>query len=158
MAEDDHRKEEWQEEGDMKNGSTPPVHELVREHIQARDRLIEAFGMEIMDVGPGCAELRMTVSDAHLNAADLCHGAAIFALADVAFALACNSHGRQALALEVSVNYLRPARKGETLTARASELNLGNTTGLYRIVVENQDARKVAYLKATAYRLEGSFV
>ncbi len=140
------------------SGNAGNVVEKVRELIGTHDKLIGTFGMEIKRVEPGFAELSMVVKEDHLNAARLCHGATIYALADVAFALACNSHGRQALALEVSVNYLRPAQVGDTLTATAREENLGNTTGLYTILVTNQHGKKVAFLKATAFRFERSFV
>ena len=131
---------------------------LVRGKIERFDRLIGLFGMNIEKVEPGMAEVSMTVKDEHLNAAGVCHGATIYALSDVAFALACNSHGRQALALEVSINYLRPAKSGDSLIARAREVNLGNSTGLYEIIVTNQDGKKIAFLKATAFRFERSFV
>ncbi len=130
---------------------------FVREHIEKRDRLIELFGMKIEKVEPGKADVIMTVTENQLNAASLCHGGAIFSLADVAFALACNSHGIMALALEVSINYLRPAKKGETLKAMAREKNLGKRTGLYIVEVVNEKGKKVAFCKATAYRLDGKF-
>ncbi len=128
--------------------------EVVREHISAHDKLIGLFGMEIVGVSPGSAEVSMVVKEEHLNAAGLCHGGTIFSLADVAFALACNSHGNMALALEVSVNFLRPAKVGETITATASELNLGKSTGLYSIEVRNGDGKLLAFFKATAFRFQ----
>ncbi len=130
---------------------------FVREHIEKRDRLIKLFGMKIEDVEPGKAEVSMIVTEEHLNAASLCHGGAIFSLADVAFALACNSHGVMALAMEVSVNYLRPAQRGETLRAIATEENLGKRTGLYVVRVLNERGKGVAFFKATAYRLDEQF-
>jgi len=130
---------------------------FVKNHIGQHDKLIELFGMNIEKVEPGMAQVSMTVTDKHLNAASLCHGGAIFALADVAFALAGNSHGVMALALEVSINYLRPAKKGEQLRARAREESLGKRTGLYIVEVTNQEEKKVAFFKATAYRLEQHF-
>lgn len=142
----------------MKSGNSDEVIARVKERIGKYDRLIKVFGMEIEGVEAGFARVSMVVRDEHLNAASLCHGATIYALADVAFALACNSHGRQALALEVSVNYLKPAVSGDRLTATAIEENLGNTTGLYKILVTNQDGKKIAFLKATAFRFERSLV
>ncbi len=129
----------------------------VRRHIQAYDRLIELFGMEILEVGYGQAAVGMTVSQDHLNAAGLCHGGAIFSLADVAFALACNSHGVKALALEVSISYMRPALPGERLVARAEEENRGRRTGVYLIRVTNSKGKEVALLKATAFCLDEPF-
>ncbi len=130
----------------------------IKEHIARYDRLVGLFNMEIKEVSPGSAIVSMTVGNEHLNAAGLCHGGAIFSLADVAFALACNSHGVMALALEISVNYLRPAKAGEVLTAFAREINLGNSTGLYSIEVKNQDSKLLAFFKATAYRFQDKSV
>lgn len=138
------------------NSATQDVVEKVKNLINEHDKLISLFGMKIEKVAPGSAVVSMKVKEEHLNAARLCHGATIYALADVAFALACNSHGRQALALEVGLNYLRPAKLGEELRAVAEEENLGNTTGVYCIRVFNQEGKKVAFLKATAYRFERS--
>jgi len=137
--------------------STDGVVRFVREHIEKRDRLIELFGMKIENVEPGKADVVMTVTENQLNAASLCHGGAIFSLADVAFALACNSHGVMALALEASINYLRPAKKGEILKAMAREKNLGKKTGLYIVEVINEKGKKVAFFKATAYCLDEKF-
>ncbi len=144
--------------GEAKGGERNGIADHVRALIEKRDKLVSLFGMEIEEVRAGEARVSMTVRSGHLNAAGLCHGAAIYALSDVAFALACNSHGRQALALEVSVNYLRPAKEGDRLTAVCSEFNIGNTTGLYHIAVTDQEGRRIAFLKATAYRFERSLV
>ena len=128
--------------------------ERIRAHIEAHDRLVTQYGMEVEEVVPGGARVSMTVTEDHLNAAGLCHGAVFFALGDVAFALASNSHGRMALALEVSVNYLRPAKAGERIVAQAKELNLGKTTGLYEIEIKAEDGRLLAFFKATAFRFQ----
>ncbi len=129
----------------------------VRRHIEDKDRLIHQFGMEILEVNPGQAAVGMVVKPEHLNAAGFCHGGAVFSLADVAFALACNSHGIMALALEVSISYLRPSLPGDYLVARAEEENLGRRTGLYLIKVTNSQSKKVAVLKATAFRMGEPF-
>lgn len=132
------------------------VVESVREHIERHDRLISIFGMNIEDVQPGAARLSMTVGENHLNAAGLCHGAAIFALADVAFALASNSHGQMALALEASVNYFRPLKPGAVLYAIAEEKHGGRRTAFYRVRLEDGEGRHVADFKATAFKVEDS--
>ncbi len=147
-----------QQKGCVKVKMSMSVIEKVKRHIEEHDRLIELFGMEIEKVEEGRSVVSMTVGHDHLNAAGLCHGGTIFALADVAFALACNSYGVMALALEVSVNYLRPSKPGDRLTAEASEINLGKKTGLYTIKVRNQENKEIAFLKATAFRIEGESV
>lgn len=114
--------------------------------------------MEIQEAILGKATIAMTIGSDHLNAAGLCHGAAVFALADVAFALASNSHGTKALALEAAINYLRPTKQGERLTATAEEVYLGEKTGLYSIKVTDSRGKNVAFLKATAFRIQGESV
>ncbi len=132
----------------------PKELEEIRAHIEKHDRLITLFNMTVLDVEVGRAVVKMEIGEDHLNAANLCHGGAIFSLADVAFALACNSHGSMALALEVSANYVRPARLSEVITAEAKELHQGRRTGVYFIEVRNQDGKHVAFFKATSYRVD----
>lgn len=64
--------------------------------LLSRDRASASLGMELLDVGPGRARLRMRVRDDMLNGFLLCHGGLLCALADTAFAIACNSWGPQA--------------------------------------------------------------
>jgi len=129
----------------------------IKEKVEKDDKLVNIFGMKIHQVETGYALVTMEINETHLNAAMVCHGAAILALADVAFALASNSHGTLALALEISINYLRPAKVGDKLKAICKEENLGKKTGLYITKVFNQDEKLVAMMKSTAYRFEESY-
>jgi acyl-CoA thioesterase len=122
--------------------------------IEKGDRLIQLFGMEIIDFGPGRASVRMTVGENHVNAARLCHGGTMFSLADVAFALASNSHGNLALAVDMSISFLRSVPPGEIITAACVEKNRGKTLGTYQIEIKDSKARLVALLKATAFVTE----
>ncbi|MEZ0328919.1 MAG: hotdog fold thioesterase [Dissulfuribacterales bacterium] len=129
----------------------------VRERIERYDRLIGMFGMEILKVDFGYAEVAMVVKPEHLNAADFCHGGAMFSLADVAFALAANSHGGLAVGLEVSANYMRPVKAGERVVAVAEERHRGKHTGVYLISMRNGDGKEVAFVKATAFRVQDTY-
>jgi len=130
------------------------VAEKVTSHIKANDRLIEIFGMEVEESRAGFAKLSMVVGSNHLNAAGLCHGAALFALADVAFALAVNCHGKMALAIEASMNYFRPAKPAERITAICQEVFQGRRTGTYLCSLTNDMDKEVALFKATAFRID----
>jgi acyl-CoA thioesterase len=94
----------------------------------------------------------MVVRPDMLNSHDTAHGGAIFSLADAAFAVASNSHGPLAVALEISVNYVAPARAGERLIAEAREESQGRRIGVYRLRVTKEDGTVVALAQATAYR------
>jgi acyl-CoA thioesterase len=123
----------------------------VRKIIEEKDRLIHLFGMGVDDVEPGRAVVSMTVGEQHVNAANVCHGATMFALADVAFALACNSHGDLALAVDMSISFLRAVPSGERITATCTERHRGKRLGSYHIEVTNGTGKPVALLKATAF-------
>ena len=73
-------------------------------------------------------------------------------MADQAFAVASNSRGPLAVALEVSINYVAPAYPGDRLVAEAREENLGRRIGVYRLQVTREDGTLVAVAQATAYR------
>ena len=95
----------------------------------------------------------MTVGDQHLNAADVVHGAALFTLADLVFAVASNSHGRLALGINVSISYLKAARAG-TLTAEAKEVSCNPKLATYTMEVRDAAGELVALAQGTVYRKE----
>ena len=115
-----------------------------------RDRFAAGAGIRLVECGPGRAVARMRLRDGHLNGVDVVQGGAVFTLADFAFAVACNSHGPVALAIEVSVSFLAAAARG-TLTATAVEVS--RSSRLSRVEVEVRDAKggQVALFHGTAY-------
>lgn len=123
------------------------------EELLRWDRIAGLLGMRMLECGKGRCRICMTVTESMLNAYGSCHGSAIFALADVAFAVACNSGGVKSVALSMHVSYRRPVRAGETLTAEAWEESSGSTTALCRIRVTNQDGKLVALADGLAYRM-----
>jgi len=80
-----------------------------------RDQASQALGMKIERIAPGEAVLSFTVAPKHLNGHGICHGGFIYALADSAFAFACNSYNRVVVAQQNQITYLSPAREGERL-------------------------------------------
>ena len=82
----------------------------------------------------------MTVDARHLNFNEACHGGAIFALADTAFGLASNSHGPVAVGIDAHITFQAAVRAGDTLIARAVEVQRSRRIGVYRIDVVRPDA------------------
>ena len=115
-----------------------------------RDRFAAHAGITLDALAPGYARVSMTLEPQHLNAADVAHGGALFTLADFAAAVAANSHGRQALAINVSMSYLRPARSGSVI-AEAREISCGERLATYAVEVRCA-GELVATLQATVYR------
>jgi acyl-CoA thioesterase len=77
----------------------------------------------------------MTVDARHLNFNGGAHGGALFALADSAFGLASNSHGRLASGIDTHMTFEGGARAGERLVARARETRRSRSIGFYAIDV-----------------------
>jgi acyl-CoA thioesterase len=105
----------------------------------ADDRASQALGMTIDDVGPGTATLRMTVRDDMVNGHDIGHGGLTFALADSAFAFACNSYNRRTVAAGAEIRFRRPTRAGDVLVATAVERERDGTDGTYDVTVTAGD-------------------
>jgi len=110
----------------------------------AEDRASAGLGMSLDAVGPGTATLSMEIGPAMVNGHGMCHGGYIFALADSAFAFACNTYGDRTVAQQASILFVRPGRLGERLVAHATERTRAGRTGLYDIGVTGDDGSVVA--------------
>ncbi len=117
----------------------------------ANDHASQHVGMELLDVGPGRAVIKMQVADTMVNGQAVCHGGYLFMLADSAFAFACNSYNQSTLAQGASVQFIRPAKAGDELTAEAIELSRGRRTGVYDVVVKNQTGAAVAVFRGSSF-------
>lgn len=125
------------------------------EMIKAGDRLLIHYGMTVETAEDGLAVVALTVRDHMLNALGMTHGAVVHALADVAFALACNAGGKPTVAMHGAINYLRPTRLGDRLVARAVETAMNGRTGIYDVTISDGDGTVVATFRGTARRLNG---
>lgn len=109
-------------------------------------------GIELLEIRPGYAKTEMAVGENMMNFNGVTHGAAVFAVADAAFAAASNSHGKVALALNINISYLKATQAGTKLTAVAVEENLTRRTALYRITVHDDGEDLVAVAQGLVYR------
>ncbi|MDH3620022.1 MAG: hydroxyphenylacetyl-CoA thioesterase PaaI [Gammaproteobacteria bacterium] len=117
------------------------------ETMLANDRSSRAMGITVEIVEPGKAVARMTVRDDMLNGFDVVHGGLTFALADTAFAFACNSYDQQTFAASAQIEFLRPGLLGDELAATASEDHRGRRSGYYTVEVRNQRDELVALFR-----------
>jgi acyl-CoA thioesterase len=101
----------------------------------AADRASAALGIEVYEHGQGWARARMTVRPDMVNGHDLAHGGLVFALADTAFACACNGWGPATVAAGADIDFLRPARLGDVLDAEARVRARRGRSGLYDVTV-----------------------
>jgi len=113
------------------------------------------FGMELLDVGEGRATLALTVEPHHCNGHGSCHGGGIFALADSAFAFACNSRNQATVAQQNTITYLAPGKPGDRLTATAGEVSLQGRSGLTDVTVHNQNGDLIARFTGLSRAVRG---
>jgi acyl-CoA thioesterase len=132
--------------------------ELAGRTMFERDPASQALGMALVEIRPGYARMTMTVRPDMLNGHQSCHGGFIFALADSAFAFACNSHNHNTVAAGCSIDYIAPGREGDFLCAEAVEQALAGKTGVYDIKVSNQDGRTIALFRGKSHRVAGHVV
>lgn len=124
----------------------------------AEDRASAGLGMKIIRIAPGEADLTMTIGPHMVNGHGICHGGFIFALADSAFAFACNSFNRRAVAQSNTITYLRPARLGDVLTARAVQTANAGRSGITDVTVTDQEGRQIAAFRGLSRVIEGQLV
>ena len=117
------------------------------------DAYLRFLNATFEEIRPGYARVSLTVTESMLNFHGITHGSIVFSVGDLAFSAACNAHGQVAVALDMTISFLRAGKEGDHLVAEAKEVSLGNKTGLYEITV-NETTRNeiVARIQATAYR------
>lgn len=129
--------------------------EFVRDGMYANDRATQGLGMQVTAIGPGSASVRMTVREDMLNGHAICHGGFIATLADSAFAFACNAYNELTVASGFSIDLMAPARLGDVLTARCTEVSKAGRTGVYDVEVTNQRDERLAVFRGRSYTLKG---
>jgi acyl-CoA thioesterase len=144
-----------------REGPTPGAQQRAERSIEAlfaADRWSQRLGMRVSAARPGGARVVMRVRADMVNGHGMCHGGVIFALADSAFAFACNSHNEATVAAAAAIDFLTSAAVDDELTAEASELWRTRRNGIYEIVVTNQKGERIALFRGRSYRIDGQIV
>ena len=119
--------------------------------MKGKDFFAEALGIQVLETKDTYAKVSMKVEKNHTNALGFTHGGVIFSLADYAFAQACNFGDNVAVAIQVSINFLKPSAEGDVLTAEATRVSEGKTTGLYQVTVRKDD-KPIALFTGLAFK------
>jgi acyl-CoA thioesterase len=117
-----------------------------------------AWGIEIEEAREGYARIRMSVRADMLNGHGTAHGGMIFALADSAFAYACNGRNLRTVAAQASIVFLDAAREGDVLIAEAKEQALVGRSGVYHVSVTAADGRAVAEFQGFSRSVGGPVI
>ncbi|HVC05466.1 MAG TPA: hydroxyphenylacetyl-CoA thioesterase PaaI [Candidatus Acidoferrales bacterium] len=109
------------------------------DRMLADDAASRSLGIVVSDVSMGAATATMAVRADMVNGHNITHGAFVFAVADTAFACACNSHGALTVAAAVNVTFIAPSYAGDVLEARAVERTRFGRSGIYDVTVRRGD-------------------
>lgn len=125
------------------------------EAMWADDGASQWLGMELVEVGEGRAVLALEVKAHHCNGHGTCHGGISFALADSAFAFACNSRNQVTVGQHTLMSYLAPAHEGDRLIATAREVALTGRSGIYDVTVTDATGRVIAEFRGFSRAVAG---
>ena len=120
--------------------------------IREQDTFAHKLGIEILEAQDGRSHVTMTMDETTANAIGNVHGGAIFSLADLAFATACNSEGVLSVAIESNIHYMAPCQSQGRLDAVAVKTGETRRLGFYRIEVFRPDGDVIANLQCIAYK------
>ena len=109
------------------------------------------LGIEVDNTSEGVCQLSMTIRQDMLNGFGIAHGGITYSLADSALAFAANTHGRQSVSVDTSINHIEVLKEGDKIIAIAKEESLKNRLGFYKIEIKRDDTI-VALFKGTVYR------
>lgn len=126
--------------------------ERVVKGMLERDAFSSWLGLEVLEIRPRYAAVRMTVRPDMMNGFGVCHGGVTFGLADSAFAFAANTHGRVTVSIDNSISYPAAVQSGDVLTAVANEESAANRIAFYAVRVTNQHDSLVALFRGTVYK------
>ncbi|MEL6640118.1 MAG: hydroxyphenylacetyl-CoA thioesterase PaaI [Pseudomonadota bacterium] len=130
--------------------------EKAAEAMWSGDRASEWFGMSLDHIDEGTATLSLTIEEHHANGLGNCHGGIIFALADSAFAFACNSRNQATVAQHNTITYLAPGKVGTRLVATAREVSLAGRSGIYDVAVTTDSGTQIAQFRGCSRTVRGS--
>lgn len=124
--------------------------EYARE-VVGKDPLAAFLGITVEEVRHGYGRCSLRVKPEYLNAVKRAHGVTVCAVADQAFAVASNSVGSMAIAVNLAINYIAGAAEGETICAEATPINIGRKVSVWKIEVSGEDKKLIASCEGIAY-------
>lgn len=129
--------------------------EKIATAMWAKDEASKWLGFELVSVAEGSATVALTVAKHHCNGHGMCHGGITFALADSAFAFACNSRNQATVAQHNAITYLTPGQLGDRLFATAREVSLTGRSGIYDVTVTTETGSIIAEFRGHSRAIKG---
>ena len=123
-----------------------------------QDAFSQWMGIEIMEIKEKYCLLKMPIKAEMINGLKTVHGGITFSFADSALAFSSNNSGEAAVALNCVINFTTAVRLGDTLFAESKLLTETRKTGIYDILITNQNKELVASFRGTVYKINKKVV
>ena len=140
----------------MNSADTLAIH--VGENLFQKSPVLHHWGIELINISAGAAEMRMRIREDMSNLHGQCHGGVLFTMADACFGFAANSYNDRTVAAACDINYLKPAEVGDEITAQAVEVWKRGRSGLYDVTLTNQSGDKIALMRGHARMTNGTHI
>lgn len=131
----------------MSDENASELAQRVAQALMSAEGTAASWNLVLEEACEGRSRVRMTVRPDMLNGHRTAHGGMIFALADSAFAYACNSRNEATVAQQASIIFLSPAVEGDVLVAEAREDARAGRSGSYSVAVCTDDGRPIAHFQ-----------
>ncbi len=116
------------------------------------DKYAKNLGITLVDLKKEYARCELEITENHKNGLGSLHGAVIFALADIAFAAACNTV-KISIGMQAEIKYLNKPT-GNKLIAEATVLSSSNKIGHYQVNITDNNGIHIAQFNSISYRLK----
>ena len=106
--------------------------------------------MRLLDLSPGYARVALQLIPEHRNFNGLTFGGIIAAVADQAFAYACNAASYPSIASQFNIHFISGPGENDELIAEGRVVRSGRRVGLTELTVTNQDGKLIARATGTS--------
>ena len=130
-----------------------PRYDHVRTMFEA-DLASQGIGMTITEIADGEARGHFTVRPEMCNGHGTAQGGFLFTFADSLFAGACNSTGNMAVAAQVGIHYIAPARAGDVVEGHAVERRTWGRNGITDVTLTS-NGQVIAEFRGTSRTVRG---
>lgn len=128
------------------------------QYLLNQDAFSQWMGIKILEIREKYCFLEMPIKAEMINGLKTVHGGITFAFADSALAFSSNNSGEAAVALNCVINFTTAVRLGDTLFAESKLLTETRKTGIYDILITNQNKDLVASFRGTVYKINKKVV
>ncbi|WP_417429277.1 PaaI family thioesterase [Halpernia sp.] len=128
------------------------------QYLFNQDAFSQWLGIDFIEIKEKYCYLKMPIKSEMINGLKTVHGGITFAFADSALAFSSNNDGNTAVALNCVINFTSAVKLGDTLFAESKLLTETRKTGIYDILIKNQNEELVASFRGTVYKINKKVV